>query len=259
MVGLAEQAFSAGCATLGHGRSSFSWNRSWRGYSIGASLLPHSAGGQCVGSDRGDSGGGRRQRVEDSGIDVATHRWLPLRRRQCGRDPARALGQLPYIGALLTVVALGVFIIFLWAEPSSDQDLTLRMNSVILVLGLAATFTSVLALPSLPASFEVARLVAFACTIGLAIMTIIGIVTEEFSLQIYAVLVVILTTATIALFVGAFIASRSAPEPAPRRAMHCPSCATVVGPHVMSGEHSCHVCGLGFRLTVSRPAAPHNG
>ena len=173
------------------------------------------------------------------------------------------LMQLPYVGAALSCIAFGVFIFLIWVEPSSASKFVLKSTFIVLTLGLAATYASVLAVPRLAGVFSTARLVAYATVALLAGITIGVIVAEAGDLgQVYAVLSVVLATATIIVLTGAVIESRK-PSGTPAAAtslvqsggMYCPACGSAMATSVLSTTHACSHCGLCFTLDITSPPA----
>jgi hypothetical protein len=171
------------------------------------------------------------------------------------------LMQLPYVGAALSCVAFGVFIFLIWVEPDSDSQFVLKSTFILLTLGLAATYASVLAIPRLAGVFSAARLVGYGTVALLAGLTVGVIIAEGgVSGQVYAVLSVVLATATIIVLTGAVIESRK-PAPAPAveppsvhgGGLYCPSCRSAITTSVLSAAHTCASCDLGFTLQITSP------
>lgn len=171
------------------------------------------------------------------------------------------LMQLPYVGAALSCIAFGVFIFLIWVEPGSDSQFGLKSTFILLTLGLAATYASVLAIPHLAGVFLTARLVGYATVTLLAGLTV-GLVIAEggVSGQVYAVLSVVLATVTIIVLTGAVIESRkpsaaatAVPQQAQGGGLYCPSCRSAIETSVLSGAHTCSSCGLGFTLQITSP------
>lgn len=171
---------------------------------------------------------------------------------------------LPYAGALLSCIAFAVFIFMIWAEQATDSEALLKSTFIVLTLGLAATYASVLAIPTLDGVFATARLVGYGTVAILSTMTVVVILAERGgSGQLYAVLSVILATSTIIVLTGALIESRKgrsgttvATTPrvdTPEAGLHCPSCTSVIGPSVVAGEYTCPSCGLEFQLELTSP------
>ncbi len=177
------------------------------------------------------------------------------------------LMQLPYIGAALSCIAFGVFIFLIWVEPESEGQFVLKSTFVLLTLGLAATYASVLAIPRLVGVFATARLVGYGTVTLLAGLTVGVIIAEGgVSGQVYAVLSVVLATATIIVLTGAVIESRK-PSAAPAvvpplvrtGGLYCPSCRSAIATAGLSAAHTCASCGLGFTLQITSPPtrSPH--
>jgi len=170
------------------------------------------------------------------------------------------LSQLPYVGAAMSCIAFGVLIFLIWLEPDSDSRFVLKPTFILLTLGLAATYASVLAIPRLSGVFSTARLVGYATAAVLAGLTVGVIIAEGgVSGQVYAVLSVVLATATIIVLAGAMIESRK-PSTAPAAAvsqsvqgdqLYCPSCRSAIAASVLSAGHTCANCGLAFTLQVT--------
>lgn len=174
------------------------------------------------------------------------------------------LRQLPLVAVGLSCLAFAIFIVLIWVEPDSDADGVFRFTFIVLTLGLATTYASLLAIPDLAGSFLAARSVGYGAAAILATLIVVAILVEEGGpAELYAVLCIVLATATIIVLTGAIVGSRSAaavdpvdaaPVPArSRTAMYCPSCAAVVGLYVTAGHHQCSNCGLGFHLDITAP------
>ena len=173
------------------------------------------------------------------------------------------LAKLPHIGAGLSCFAFAVLIFLIWNEPSSDADLIWKPTLIALTLGLAATYASLLSIPPLTGAFSSAQLAGY-CAVGLLAAITCGVILAEegVAVEIFAVLSVVLATASIIVLVGAVVHRRaSAPAPAvdsspafaasaTAQGLRCPRCTTPLSPHLTSGSYTCHSCGLGFGLQV---------
>lgn len=168
------------------------------------------------------------------------------------------LMQLPYVGAALSCIAFGVFIFLIWVEPDSDDSVVLKATFILLTLGLAATYASVLAIPRLLGVFATARRVGYATVALLAGLTVAVILAEGgVSGQVYAVLSVVLATATIIVLTGGVVESRKpAVLPAAGDAvgqpiqLFCPACRSAITNAASAAPYTCASCGLGFTLRI---------
>ena len=173
------------------------------------------------------------------------------------------LGPLPFVAAGLACVAFAIFIVLVWVEPSSDSSVIYRFTFGVLTVGLAATYAGLLAIPNLSGAFAIARMVGSITVSLLAALIVVALIIEEGGpAETYAILCIVLATATVIVLTGAIVSHRNEDTSATASALHgaasavgvhCPSCASVVGPHLATGSYECPSCGLGFRLEVIKP------
>jgi hypothetical protein len=150
------------------------------------------------------------------------------------RSPA-----IPAVGIVLSTLAFGVLIAMIWAEPDlSDGFLELLFAT--LTVGIGASYASLMQIPNLASQFERARLASFLGDGALVVMTVVGIVGNEFSGRLYAIVCVIVAAAAVIVFIGTR-AGRSDEDATAAR--FCPACADPI-----ERPDQCGACGAAFRI-----------
>lgn len=166
----------------------------------------------------------------------------------------RRLGVLPYVAGGSVVVATALGIIAIWTEPTADAFYQWLATSAI--VGVAGTFSALVALPSLSASHLWLRWSAVGLAASLAALGIIAVWTmDEVPVELWGVLAVLLTALTIVIPVLARADERDRLGSGPDAIGFCPVCGTDLA--AASGrEVECGRCGASFAVRiVGRPLA----
>lgn len=111
---------------------------------------------------------------------------------------------LPSAAGAAFVAGVAMAIVVVWIDVGDGAaDAYFRTMGVLLTMGVAGLYGSLIAIPRLPDGWGPARMVAWNAAGALAIITLIAILGGGASIQLFAVLAVILATATLVVVVGA--------------------------------------------------------
>lgn len=165
------------------------------------------------------------------------------------------LGPLPYASGTAVVAATVLGIVAIWTEP--DADAFYQWMATAGIVGAAGSFSSLVALPNLSASYVWLRWSAVALAGALASLGIIAVWTmDDVPVELWGVLAVLLTAVTIVIPVLARVDERDRLDSGADAIGFCPVCGADLT--AASGrEVECPRCAASFSVTINgRPLAP---
>lgn len=177
------------------------------------------------------------------------------------------LGVLPHVSAVVACGGIALLIIGIWDHDFLfHSDGAIKLTLILLAVGTAGTYASLISLPQLDAGWNTARIVGYSCAASLAALTSGAILYEEAGpFELYGILSVVLATASILVPVGARVSkgsgagSKSTPVAGTidgghpmERVSFCPVCGAP-RPVAASPSPECPTCGAEFRVAITRP------
>lgn len=160
----------------------------------------------------------------------------------------RLLGAVPWVGVIASGIGFAAYVAFLWAEYG--EEVPFKTASSVLVVGIAATYASLLALARPPANQRWVQVGAYVADVAVAALVLDMIwsgVHGSGPWRLLGALSILLAAFTILLP----IVSRLVGQPGGATSLHaptlrhCPSCGTALGE---PGATSCTSCGASFRV-----------
>ncbi|MGE0192427.1 MAG: hypothetical protein AB7T63_10345 [Planctomycetota bacterium] len=167
----------------------------------------------------------------------------------------RLLGAVPWIGLIASIAGFAAYIAFLWAEYGEDGPF--KTATSVLVVGIAATYASLLALARPPAHQRWVQAGAYIADIAVAALVIDMLwsgVDSSGPWRLLGALSILLAAFTILLpILGRLGRDASVADPGHAPALrHCPSCGTSL--HEV-GAGACAACGARFRVEFTPSAS----
>lgn len=165
------------------------------------------------------------------------------------------LGPLPIVAGASVLVAVGMGIYGIWADPYGDPFY--QWMGTFATVGVAGTYAGLIALPSLARTHLWLRWSAVGLAGAHSLAAIISIWQDEaISGELWGVLAVLLAALTIVIPVLARVDRANGVEADNPLVWvaYCPLCGAGVDPTTES-PHACHRCGASFTVTVHHPGA----
>lgn len=160
----------------------------------------------------------------------------------------RLLGAVPWIGVVASVAGFGAYVAFLWAGDAEQTPFKLASSA--LVVGVAATYASLLALARPPVKQRWVQLGGYIADVAVAALVLDMMwsgVEGSGPWRLLGALSILLAAFTILLPIVSRLEGHRAAEPVSHAPVlrHCPSCGSALAE---VGTTSCTACGASFRV-----------
>lgn len=160
------------------------------------------------------------------------------------------LGLLPFVVGAVVLVATGMGIVGVWAEPSGDAYY--QWTGTFAVIGVAGTYAALIALPGLDPRHLWLRWAAVGLAGALAALTVASIWADDsFSGEVWGVLGVLLAAATIVVPVLARADQVAQVLTHDAHVRFCPFCGASVE-SAESNVATCSRCSASYTVTLDR-------